>query len=57
MPKEKKFILKEKIRMFGLLLVLYINDNNDRNVSEIYKAQIATGIMGHIGNLIIDLIW
>lgn len=52
MPKENKFILKEKIRMFGLLLLLYISDNNDKNVSQIYKSQIATGIMGHVGNLI-----
>ena len=52
MPKENKFILKEKIRMFGLLLLLYISDNNDKIVSEIYKSHIATGVMGHVGNLI-----
>jgi hypothetical protein len=52
MPKENKFIRKEKIRMFGLLLLLYISDNNDKNVSQIYKSHIATGIMGHVGNLI-----
>ena len=44
----------EKIRMFGLLLLIYVRINNDNSlvnsIYDILKAEVATGIMDTVGN-------
>lgn len=48
---DKNYILVEKIRMFGLLLLVYVNGQDlVKSIYEIFKSEVPTGIMETVGN-------
>lgn len=51
-PEENlNYILKEKIRMFGVLLLIYVKDEEwNKSIYDVFKAEVATGIMDTVGN-------